>query len=90
MSVNDSIRTLNRTAWLVAATALLAGCATTSRETIDLPDLTDWNTRQAALAASEQWFLKGRIGIRTEDDGFNAKLRWTQDKRRFDAQVSGP
>ncbi len=90
MSVNGSFRTLSRTARLVAATALLAGCATTTRETIDLPDLTDWNARQAALAASEQWYLKGRIGIRTEDDGFNAKLRWTQDRRRFDVQVSGP
>ena len=90
MSVNGSSRTQSRALGLIAVAALVSGCATTSRETIDLPDLLDWSTRQAVLAGSEQWYLKGRIGIRTEDDGFNAKLRWTQDRRRFDARVSGP
>lgn len=82
-------RTRNNGAALAALAVLLTGCATT-RDTIELPVLSDWPTRQAVLAGAEQWSLKGRIGVRTADDGFNAKLRWTQDGPRFAAQVSGP
>ena len=82
-------RTLIRGAVVVALAGLAAGCATT-RDTIELPALTDWSTRQAVLADVDRWYLKGRIGVRTADDGFNAKLRWTQDRARFDAQVGGP
>lgn len=87
--MRGSSRTPNNGALLVAIAVLTAGCATT-RDTIELPILVDWDTRRAVLAGAEQWFLKGRIGVRTADDGFNAKLRWTQDNARFDAQVSGP
>ena len=89
MSVRGFSRTLNNGALLVVIAVLSTGCAAT-RPTTELPELTDWDTRQAVLAGAEQWYLKGRIGVRTADDGFNAKLRWTQDRSRFDAQVSGP
>lgn len=82
-------RTPSSGALLVVIAVLTAGCATT-RDTIELPELADWDTRQAVLAGAEQWYLKGRIGVRTADDGFNARLRWTQDRARFDAQVGGP
>jgi outer membrane lipoprotein LolB len=82
-------RTLNNGVLLAAIAVLTAGCAAT-RPTTELPELTDWDTRRTVLAGAEQWYLKGRIGVRTADDGFNAKLRWTQDAKRFDAQVSGP
>ena len=74
---------------LISVALLSAGCAAT-RPTVELPDLSDWEMRQAVLADFDDWAFRGRVGIRTEDDGFNARLRWTQDGENFDAQVSGP
>ena len=87
MSVRGFSRTLNNGALLVVIAVLSTGCAAT-RPTTELPELTDWDTRQAVLAGAEQWYLKGRIGVRTADDGFNAKLRWTQDRSRFEQSVT--
>ncbi|MDX1498301.1 MAG: lipoprotein insertase outer membrane protein LolB [Woeseiaceae bacterium] len=70
------------------ATALAAGCAT--RQSALLPELSDWETRQAVLAHADDWEIAGRIGVRTADDGFNGKLRWRQDGDRFTATVGGP
>ncbi len=67
---------------------MLAGCAT--RESIQLPDLTDWDDRQAVLGGVSAWEFSGRIGVRAGDDGFNGKLRWSQVDEDFKASVSGP
>ncbi len=81
-------RTLNKAPLL--ACLLLAGCATTGRVEVDLPELGSWEQRQAVLERADDWALTGRIGIRTADDGFNARFRHTQDGRRFDSTLSGP
>ncbi len=75
---------------LAVACLVLAGCATTSRVEVDLPELGDWEQRQSLLSQADDWALTGRIGIRSADDGFNAKFRHTQDGRRFDTTLSGP
>ncbi|MDX1509638.1 MAG: lipoprotein insertase outer membrane protein LolB, partial [Woeseiaceae bacterium] len=56
----------------------------------DLPDLGEWETRQAVLAALDRWDFNGRVGVQAGDDGFNGKLRWRQDGDEFQATVSGP
>ncbi|MEM6513321.1 MAG: lipoprotein insertase outer membrane protein LolB [Pseudomonadota bacterium] len=86
----DSASSGTPTSGVLIACLLLAGCATTGRVEVDLPALGDWEQRRSLLADADDWSLTGRIGIRSDDDGFNARFRHTQDGRRFDATLSGP
>lgn len=71
--------------WLVFA----ASCATT-RPGIDLPELASWDVRQATLGSLKDWEFRGRIAVKSGDDGFNAKFTWTQQGDEFRSTVSGP
>jgi outer membrane lipoprotein LolB len=77
-----------RAAAALAAFFLLNGCAT--QKGLDLPDMSDWDTRQAVLLQLNEWQFNGRIGVKTDNDGFNGKLRWVQDVDSFSATISGP
>ena len=93
MSASSRIRRNRRPAGLgaivpAAAMLLISACAT--RQSIDLPAIGEWESRQAILAGLGEWEFSGRIGITSGDDGFIAKLRWTQDGDAFRATVSGP
>ena len=74
--------------FLVAALALLGGCAT--ERGVALPEFDDWRERLGVLTALDQWSFSGRIGVSNAADGFNGRLRWMQDVDRFEASVSGP
>ena len=76
-----------RTAFL-ALVLFIAGCA--APKGVLLPDIGDWETRQAVLVAQDDWEFSGRIAVRTGDEGFNGKLRYAQDGSGFTATVSGP
>jgi outer membrane lipoprotein LolB len=67
---------------------LIGGCA--SRDSLDLPDLGDWESRRFLLGQLDRWEFGGRIGVVAGDEGFNASLRWAQDGKEFRATVSGP
>jgi outer membrane lipoprotein LolB len=73
---------------VVAAAIFIAGCVTPKG--IELPDLSEWEQRQAVLAAIEQFDFNGRIAVKAGDEGFNGKLRWNQEASAFSATVSGP
>jgi len=73
----------------VASIALLLG-ACAIQKGVDLPDISEWDTRQAILGELDKWQFSGRIAVKTSDDGFNGKLRWVQDEDTFVATVSGP
>ena len=73
----------------VASIALLLG-ACAIQKGVDLPDISEWETRQAILGELDKWQFSGRIAVKTSDDGFNGKLRWVQDEDSFVATVSGP
>ncbi|MEM8816309.1 MAG: lipoprotein insertase outer membrane protein LolB [Pseudomonadota bacterium] len=93
MCGNGSSRPPNRAAavrpWLaIAAALLLAACA--AQRPVNLPDLSAWDTRQQVLAGLDEWGFTGRVAVRTEDDGFNAKLRYEHNHGEFSAVVSGP
>jgi outer membrane lipoprotein LolB len=77
-----------RGAAVAIASLLLCACA--SQKGLDLPDISVWENRQAVLAELDEWHFNGRIGVKTGNDGFNGKLRWTQDEDSFEATVSGP
>ena len=68
--------------------AVLAGCATP--QSAALPDIGDWDARTAVLAGLDEWEFTGRIAVKTDDDGFNGKLRWAQQHESFEATASGP
>ena len=72
----------------VAAVLLMAGCA--APKGVLLPDIEDWEQRQAVLAGQDDWEFSGRIAVRTGDEGFNGKLRYAQGGSGFTATVSGP
>lgn len=69
---------------------MLSACATTSRDRIELPEISSWEARKAVLGKLSEWEFRGRIGVKAGDDGFNGKLRWIQDGEEFTATVGGP
>jgi outer membrane lipoprotein LolB len=73
---------------LLAALTLTSGCAT--RESLDLPDLGGWDSRQSLLGQLDEWAFNGRIGVVAGDDGFSGSLRWLQEGDDFEATLSGP
>ena len=75
---------------LVVAVLTASGCASTARDSLQLPSMPDWAARQAALSEIRDWDFKGRIAVKTGDDGFNARFDWQQRGERFRATVSGP
>jgi len=81
-------RLISRVVWL-GVCLVLSGCAAT-RPSVDLPPLTTWELRQAALAAMSDWEFRGRIAVKAGDEGFNGKFNWTQTGPNFYATVSGP
>lgn len=73
----------------VAALALLvSACAV--REGVGLPPMDDWDARRAVLAGLPAWSFTGRIGVSAGEEGFNGRLRWQQQRDRYEATVSGP
>ena len=80
---------MRRLLCLLTSLLLLAGCATT-RPSVDLPEISDWPSRQAVLGAVQDWGFNGRIAVKAGDEGFNAKFKWTQTGDVFFATVSGP
>ncbi len=73
----------------MCAILFVGGCAAT-RPSVDLPDITDWETRQAVLSGVSDWAFKGRIAVKAGDEGFNGKFDWTQTGDDFYATVGGP
>ena len=69
-------------------TVLIAACVTP--RSIELPDLSDWQTRQNILAGVDEWEFAGRIGVSAGEEGFNGQLRWRQDGVVFRARINGP
>ena len=73
---------------VVSAGLLVAGCA--AERGVQLPELSDWETRRAQLARLDEWEFRGRVAVKAGEDGFNGKLTWWQNDDLFVASVSGP
>ncbi len=67
----------------------LSGCATT-RQGVDLPDISNWALRQEVLGGLHEWQFKGRIAVKAGDEGFDGKFNWSQKDDTFSATVGGP
>jgi outer membrane lipoprotein LolB len=78
----------SKNALLPLVVALISACAAPGG--IRLPELGDWESRQAILAGVDEWEFAGRIGVSAGDEGFNGQLRWRQDGIVYRARISGP
>jgi len=69
-------------------TVLISACVTP--KSLELPELSDWESRQDVLVGVDEWEFAGRIGVSAGDEGFNGQLRWRQDGVVFRARINGP
>lgn len=69
---------------------LFAGCATVP----DRPPVEDaaiaWNARQVRLGQLETWDLRGRLALRTAEEGAHASLHWTRRREIHRLSLAGP
>lgn len=64
--------------------ALIAGCRTAPPVVA-----TDWPADRAARQALANWELSGRAAVATQDEGYNAGLRWMQQGNVSEAHLKG-
>jgi len=67
---------------------LLASCRTVP--TVHEPSATSWEQRRSQLQALDRFELKGRVAVAAGGEGFNARLRWTQNGTRTHMSLDGP
>src|SRR5215469_11797734 len=79
----------NSLAWGLGLAALvgLAGCRTAPAPA---PAGPAWATRRPELQARTHFELKGRVAVAAGTQGFNARLRWSQDGVRAQVALEGP
>jgi len=88
-SRNPRNRRFGRFAVLAVACAAVSSCVTT-RIGVELPEISNWQERQAVLQALRDWEFRGRIAVKAGDEGFNGKFNWAQSGDSFEASVGGP
>ncbi len=75
---------------VVLAAAFLSACTSL----IERPPADDlevlWQRHVASLVNQSNWRVKGRVALRSQEDGWTAALLWTQRSERFDIQLAGP
>ncbi len=80
--------------WSLASLLALLGCQTAPKPLTSTatPEqiLADWPARRAQLQARSHFTAQGRIGVVVGSDGFNGRLRWTQDGTRSTVSLDGP
>lgn len=73
---------------VLLAAASLAGCAVAPR--VEYPAL-PWPERVAQLSALQDWELRGRIAVQTDDNrGGQAALHWRHEPERHTLTLRGP
>jgi outer membrane lipoprotein LolB len=79
----------NSLAWglSLAALVVLAGCRTVPTAA---PGISPWESRKPQLQARAQFELKGRVAVAAANQGFNARLRWSQDGGHAQVALEGP
>src|SRR5215470_6210906 len=78
---------LRKLLWSLIA-VLLASCRTAPP--IHETTSTSWDVRRPQLQARDRFELKGRVAVAAGGEGFNARLRWTQQGRQTRMSLDGP
>ena len=71
-----------------AVVVMLASCRTVPP--VHEAPATAWEVRRPQLQARDKFELKGRVAVATGSEGFNARLRWTQDGKQTRMSLDGP
>jgi outer membrane lipoprotein LolB len=79
---------LRKILWATVA-VMLASCRTVPVHEPSAQTQT-WEARRPQLQARDRFELKGRVAVATGTEGFNARLRWTQDGRQTRMSLDGP
>lgn len=75
---------------LVAVVLVLAACASLpERAPVENPAAV-WRARQKQLTRVDGWDLRGRLALRTDNEGASASLRWVRNGQRHQLNLAGP
>jgi outer membrane lipoprotein LolB len=81
---------LRKVLWATIA-VMLASCRTVPvHHEGPVGETASWEVRRPQLQARERFTLKGRVAVATGSDGFNARLRWTQEGKQTHMSLDGP
>jgi len=78
---------LRKVLWAAFA-VMLASCRTVPP--VHEAPATAWEVRRPQLQARDRFELKGRVAVAAAGEGFNARLRWTQDGKQTRMSLDGP
>lgn len=82
---------MTRTAWILAAAVMLAGCAAAPRPRLSDPAaLAAQRSREAQLAADPDWALSGRLAISDERDSGSGRIHWREHGGRYSIELAAP
>jgi outer membrane lipoprotein LolB len=68
----------------------MAGCAAVPERPAVEDREVEWQSRQAALRHLVAWELRGRLALRTDEEGANASVRWKHEGDRNQVDLAGP
>ncbi|MCW8887303.1 MAG: lipoprotein insertase outer membrane protein LolB [Motiliproteus sp.] len=68
----------------------LAGCSSLSPQQQSTPNEADWSQRQQWLSQQQQWSIKGKIGIRQDQEITSATMNWRQQQDSYHIFMAGP
>jgi outer membrane lipoprotein LolB len=78
---------LRKLLWAAVA-VMLASCRTVPP--VHEAPATAWEVRRPQLQARDKFELKGRVAVAAAGEGFNARLRWTQEGKQTRMSLDGP
>ncbi|TCK19217.1 outer membrane lipoprotein LolB [Thiogranum longum] len=68
---------------------LLSACAT--QAPLHQPaDSGSWEAHKASVAALRDWQVRGRLAVRTDEEGWSAAFDWKQDDDNYRIRLRGP
>lgn len=74
----------------LSALLLLSGCAAWPVRVSDETAARAWVARQQALAPLTIWDIRGRIALRSRDEGVQASLHWVREREHQRISLVGP
>lgn len=75
---------------LLLTVMVLGGCATAPKTVPQSSVASEWQARQQALSAFEQWRLSGRAAVRQDGEGGSVSLNWSQRGADYQLAIQAP
>ena len=75
---------------LLALSACTSVRDLSSRPHPDMFDMQAWQVHQTSLESLQTWSLKGRVAGKSNNEGFQAGVRWVQNPLTFSIDLHGP